>query len=120
MLRTRTRFWLVVRCIASAIPLAWAAKEFSMPRVQPALTYPAHDHHGKENVTVGIDPYDTPEKAKIFTVDYRANQLLPVLLIITNDSDEPIELSGMKAQLVTADGSKLSPESEDGIYRRLS
>jgi hypothetical protein len=106
--------------VAMAAPLLWAAKEFSMPKVQPALSYPAHDHHGKENVAVGIDPYDTPEKTKIFTVDYRAHQLLPVLLIITNDSDEPVQLSEMKAQLVTADRSKLSPESEDGIYRRLS
>jgi len=116
----RSRVWTPFLVLALAAPLLWAANEFSMPKVQPALAYPAHDHHGKENVTVGIDPYDTAEKAKIFTVDYPANQLLPVLLVVTNDSDEPVELSGMKAQLVTADRTKLSPESEDGIYRRLS
>jgi hypothetical protein len=97
-----------------------AAKQFSMPRVQPALTYPAHDHHGNENVTVGLDPYDTPTKATIFTVRYRENDLLPVLVVITNDSDQPVQLSEMKAELVTSDRTKLTPMSEDDIFRRLS
>lgn len=91
-----------------------------MPKVQPALSYPAHDHHGKENVTVALDPYETPAKANIFLVNYHDHELLPVLLVITNDSDEPIELSGMKAELVTADRTKLSAASEEEIYRRIS
>ncbi len=97
-----------------------AAKEFSMPKAQPAFGYPAHDHHQGENVTVALDPYDTPAKANIFVVNYRQHELLPVLLIITNDSDEPIQLADMKAELVTADRTKLTPDSEDDIFRRIS
>lgn len=91
-----------------------------MPKTQPAFSYPAHDHHGSENVTVALDPYDTPSKANIFLVNYRQNDLLPVLLIVTNDSDEPVQLTGMKAELVTSDRTKLTPESEDDIFRRVS
>lgn len=120
MLRTRTRLWLIVIGAASAIPLAWAAKEFSMPKVQPALTYPAHDHHGAENVTVGLDPFDTAEKAKIFVVNYHDHDLLPILLVITNDSDQPVELTGLKAELVTADRTKLTPATSDDLYRRIT
>jgi hypothetical protein len=100
--------------------LCLAAKEFSMPKTQPAFSYPAHDHHAKENVTVGLDPYDDATKAKIFTVNYRDHDLLPVLMVITNDGDQPIQLSDMNAQLVTADRAKLSPATEDDILRRIT
>jgi hypothetical protein len=91
-----------------------------MPKTQPAFSYAAHDHHAKENVTVGLDPYDDAEKANVFTVNYRDHDLLPILLVITNDSDQPVELSGMEAQLVTADRAKLNAATEDDILRRIS
>jgi hypothetical protein len=104
-----------------ALPLlCLAAKEFSMPKVQPAASYPAHDYHSKEKVTVALDPYDTADKANIFVVHYHDLDLLPVLLIVTNDSDQPVELSRMKAELVTGDGDKLTPSTEDDVYRRVS
>jgi hypothetical protein len=104
-----------------AVPLlCLAAKQFSMPKLQPAFSYPAHDHHGNENVTVGLDPYDTTTKSGIFTVHYRENDLLPILVVITNDSDQPVQLSEMKIELVTADRTKLTPLSEDDIFRRIS
>ncbi len=116
----RLRFWPVIVIMAIAAPLLWAAKEFFMPKVQPAYSYPAHDHHGTENVTVALDPYETSTKAGIFAVHYHDLDLLPVLLVITNDSEQPIQLSDIKAELVTADGSKLSPATEDDLYRRIS
>ena len=91
-----------------------------MPKVQPALSYPAHDRHKNENVTVAVDPYDTSAKLGIFVIHYRDLGLLPVMLIVTNDSGQPIQLSDMKAQLVTSDRSKLDPASEDDLYRRIS
>jgi hypothetical protein len=97
-----------------------AAKEFSMPKTQPAAAYPAHDYHSNERVTVAVDPYDTPEKAGIFLVKYRELDIVPILVVITNDSDSPIALTDMKAQLVTGDGAKLTPATEDDVYRRLS
>jgi hypothetical protein len=97
-----------------------AAKEFSMPKAQPAAAYPAHDYHSNEKVTVAVDPYDTAEKASIFVVKYRDMGLVPILVVVTNDSDSPIALTDMKAQLVTGDGAKLTPATEDDVYRRLS
>ncbi len=120
MFRTRSQFWQFVIGAVLAAPLVWAAKEFSMPKVQPALTYPAHDHHGAENVTVGLDPYDTPAKAKIFVVNYHDHELLPILLVITNDSDQPVELSDIKAELVAADRTKLTPATSDDLHRRIT
>ncbi len=114
------RFWPVAALVLATPLVCLAAKEFSMPKTQPAFAYAAHDHHAKENVTVGLDPYDDAAKAKIFAVNYRDNDLLPILVVITNDSDDPIQLSDMTAELVTADRSKLSPATEDDILRRIT
>jgi len=114
------RFWLPSAFVIVVPLLCLAAKQFSMPKTQPAFSYPAHDHHAKENVTVALDPYDDLAKARVFTVNYHDHDLLPILLVVTNDSDEPIELSGMSAELVTADRAKLSAATEDDILRRIS
>jgi hypothetical protein len=115
----RLRLWAAAVAVAAPL-VCLAAKEFSMPKAQPAFSFPAHDYHSNENVTVAVDPYETPAKEGIFIVKYREHGLLPVLLIITNDSDAPIQLADMKAELVTADRTKLIPDNEDDIVRRIS
>jgi len=97
-----------------------AAKEFVMPRAQPAKSYPARDEHPMEAVTIAVDPYDMADKASIFTVGYKEIGFLPVFLVITNDSDQPVELARMKAQLVTVNRTKLDAAAQDDIERRLS
>jgi hypothetical protein len=97
-----------------------AAKDFVMPKAQPAKSYPAHDSHPTEAVSVALDPYDMADKADIFSVHYSEEGLLPIFLVITNDGEQSIALSGMKAQLVTVNRAKLSPATVDDIYRRLS
>lgn len=118
---SRSQFRIAVLALTVSAPLlCLAAKEFSMPKVRPAAAYPAHDYHSKEMVTVALDPYDTSEKAKIFVVPYHDVDLLPILMIVTNDSDQPITLSEMKAELVTGNGSKLTPATYDDVFRRVS
>ena len=97
-----------------------AAKQFVMPSAKQAKTYPAHDEHSTEGVAVAADPYDTADKASIFTAHYGEQGLLPIFVVITNDGNEPVSLSSMQAQFVTAGRAKLIPSSTDDIYRRLS
>ena len=97
-----------------------AGKHFVMPAAQPAKTYPAHDEHPSESVTLGLDPYDLPDKASIFSVHYGDVGLMPIFVVITNDGDQTVALSGMKAELVTVNRTKIPPASEDDIYRRIS
>jgi len=97
-----------------------AAKQFVMPSAKPAKTYPAHDEHPTENVTAAADPYDTVEKASIFTAHYAEEGFLPIFVVITNDGDQPVSLGNMQAQFVTGSRAKLAPSSTDDIYRRLS
>ena len=91
-----------------------------MPVAKPAASYPAHDFHSDEKVTVALDPYDRAEKADIFSVKYEDIGFLPIFVVVTNDGDEPVSLQGMKAELVTGDRTKISPADEDDLYRRLS
>jgi hypothetical protein len=110
----------VLACLLSCCLTASGGKEFVMPDAHPARTYPAHDEHPQEKVTIAVDPYDVEYKASIFSVDYRNYGLMPVFFVVTNDSDQPIALSDMKAELVTHNRSKLSPASTDDLVRRLS
>jgi hypothetical protein len=105
-------FFLVTVCFAS--------KQFVMPKTQPANSYPAHDEHANEHVSVAVDPYDTADKASIFATHYNEEELMPVLMTITNDGDQPISLNNMKAELITVNRTKLAPSSSDDIYRRLA
>ena len=106
----------ILFCCLAAI----AAKEFVMPEAHPARTYPAHDEHSMEKVTVAVDPYDVEYKASIFTVDYRKYGFMPVFFVITNDGDQPVALADMKAQLNTVNRSKLFPASTEDVVRRMS
>jgi hypothetical protein len=110
--------WVAI-CSGIALPV-WAAKDFVMPKPHEAVTYAAHDQHSNEQVCAGLEAYDTPEKTAIFSVHYAEMGILPVFVIVTNDGDQAVGLSGMSAELVTADRAKLTPMSADDIYRRLS
>ncbi|MBV9484394.1 MAG: hypothetical protein JO249_27125 [Acidobacteria bacterium] len=104
-----------------AASVLWvAARDFTKPRAQLATAYPAHDEHKDEGVAVAVDPYDVPDKAQIFSTNYRADDLLPMLLVITNQGDEPVSLTSMKAELVTVNRSKIEASDEDDVFRRLS
>jgi hypothetical protein len=107
-----------VLLVSSVVCLA--GKHFVMPAAQPAKTYPAHDEHPSESVTLGLDPYDLPDKASIFSVHYSDVGLMPIFVVITNDGDQTVALSGMKAELVTVNRTKIPPATEDDIYRRIA
>lgn len=100
--------------------VAWAGKEFAMPRAFNAKTYPARDEHPLEKVTIAADPYDMPDKASIFTIKYAENEFLPVHVIITNDGDEPISLGNMKAEMIFRDRSRSSAAADGDILRRIT
>jgi hypothetical protein len=106
--------------VALALPILLVAKSFVKPVARAAINYPAHDFHRDEKVAIAADPYETREKAKIFTVDFATHGLLPVFFVVTNDGDQPVSIANILVTLVTANRSKLTPISTDDLYRRLS
>jgi hypothetical protein len=99
---------------------AFAAKEFIMPNIYPAKTYPAHDDHPMEKISIAADPYDLADKAAIFNENYVSQGYLPILVVITNDGDQPVTLNDLKIELITKHRDKIPAASEDDLYRRLS
>ena len=91
-----------------------------MPTANAAKTYPAHDEHANEGVTVGLDPYDMADKANIFSIHYSEVGFMPIFVVVTNDSDQPIALTDVEPELVTHDHSKIPRASEDDLYRRIA
>jgi hypothetical protein len=96
------------------------SKNFVKPVARTAINYPAHDFHRDSNLAIAADPYDRPEKAKIFSVDFAAHGFLPVFFIVTNDGDQPVSIANMDIKLITAHHSKLTPVPPNDLYRRLS
>lgn len=95
-------------------------KSFAMPPASPARSYPAHDEQPQEKVSVAADPYDTPERAALFRVDYANADMLPIFFVITNDGDAPLNLRDLRVQVVTGRRAKLDPAAAEDIYRRIS
>lgn len=95
-------------------------KAFNPPPAGPASSYPAHETHNNEKVSIALDPFTSTEKAAAFKVKYRDYGFLPIRLIITNDGDTPLMLDDMKIEYITGDREKLQPAVRDDIFRRIS
>jgi hypothetical protein len=111
---------LFALCAIAVLTIPLAAKDFVKPAARPAQTYPAHDDHSDDKVAIAADPYDSPDKAKIFSVKFEDHGFLPIFFVVTNDGNQPISIANMEVKLITANRSKLSPASSEDIYRRLN
>jgi hypothetical protein len=114
-----SRFLIVLGAV-TAVTLCLAAKDFVKPAAQPAQTYPAHDDHPDEKVAIAADPYDTAEKAKIFSVKFHEHGFLPIFFVVTNNGTQPISIANLQVTLTTADRDKLTPTAPEDIYRRIN
>lgn len=115
---------IAVAAVAMFLAPTLAAKDnkgFVMPKPADAKTYPARDTSEKENLAIAADPYDLPEKTQgVFRIKYKEEDLLPVLLVITNDGGQPVALTDMQVELVTRKRVKLQPATEQDVYRRVA
>jgi hypothetical protein len=107
--------WLV------ALPVLAKDPVFTMPRAFHAKTYPAHEAHEMEKLSIAIDPFDTLDKTTgTFTTDFRNEGILPVMIVFSNDGNEPISLANMQVLMVTRRRVKISPWSNEDVYRRIA
>src|ERR1700675_2509993 len=89
-------------CAALFFPVMLvASKNFVKPVARAAINYPAHDFHRDSSVAIAADPYDTPDKAKIFSVDFAAHGFLPVFFVVTNDGEQPVSIGNIQVKLIT-------------------
>src|SRR5690349_9131305 len=97
-----------------SIAAAFAADKPEPFRANSAASY-TH-HQTGDGVTIGVDPYASGEKLKAAFGKLDPNQygILPVLVVIQNDSGKSIRLDRLKASYTAAGGNRIdaTPASE--------
>lgn len=105
-----------VACLAPAASLAGGKKA---PEPRPAREYAVFDTHPQEKVTVAIDPCTRPENCDFFRLPYIRHSMIPVRVVITNDSDTALNLDEARMQFISANSDKLPAATLDDLNRRL-
>jgi hypothetical protein len=114
------RITILALLLSVALIAAGDDKPFNPPRATHAKTYPAMEVHDDERVAVAIDPFDQPVKAAVFKANYKEHNILPVRVIISNDSDKTLILRDLRVQYITGRRDKIEPATNDDLYRRLA
>jgi len=104
-------FWLAIPAVAS---------DHKPPPVQPATSFADVEVHDKEKVAIAAEPYDTKEKEAIFRVDYLSHGVMPVRLIVTNNSDRPISLRDARILFQTPAGDRLQAAEPEDVERLMT
>ena len=100
----------------------FAAPLLAQHPASPAGTadqYPAFERHAKDHLVIAADPYDTPQKASIFRVNYLSANIIPIRIIITNEGDTPISLDNARIDFITAAGDKVPAAEPRDVERAL-
>jgi len=112
---TVTAAWLTI-CLLPPV----LASDHTPPAVQPATDFAAVEVHADERLAIAAEPYDTHEKMELFRVDYVSHGVLPVRLIVTNNSDRPISLRDARILYVTAQGDRIQAADPEDVERLMT
>jgi hypothetical protein len=97
---------------------AHADKPRKVPPPLPAAQYPAHDTH--ENITIAADPGDSKETAPHTRLDYLGHGFMPIRIIVTNDSSQPLSLDDARILFISAndvtENAATNEELDRGIF----
>ncbi|HEX3570899.1 MAG TPA: hypothetical protein VHU44_08755 [Acidobacteriaceae bacterium] len=118
-----SRILYATRALAAAALVFGAnllhASDKTAPPAKPATEYAAHDTHPDEHVTIAAEPCDDTRNCPFFRLKYLEHGLMPIRVIITNDSDHVLSLDQARMQFISADNDKLPAATTDDINRRL-
>src|SRR5580704_12970462 len=99
------RATLILLCLIACA--ASASDHKNPPPAKSADSYPALDTHPDERVTIAADPCDDPKQCSFFRMPYIQHALLPIRVIITNDSDTALQLNEARMQFISANNDKI-------------
>jgi hypothetical protein len=116
-IRIRASALFLLLCIANTEYAQ--AGEKKAPPVKPATEYATFDSHEKEHVAIAAEPCDDPHDCGFFRLPYVQHGLLPVRVIITNDSDRALSLDDARLQFISANNDVIPAATDDDLDRRL-
>ena len=115
--RSRTVLTLALLLAAAS---AQASDKARIPRPpQAAREYSQHDAHANEHVTIAAEPGDTKETAPDTRLKYTDKGMLPIRVIVTNDSDKPLTLEDARIDFIASDNTKVTAATPDDLNRRM-
>ena len=121
MKETRTmRAWRVILPMLLWLAMPAGGSNHTPPPVQPATSFAAVEVHEDEKVAIAAEPYDTREKEAIFRVDYLRHGVMPIRLIVTNNSDRPISLRDARILFITAAGERIQTAEPEDVERLMT
>ncbi len=103
-------------CLVPAVAFAGGKKA---PAPRPAKEYAVFETHPAEKVTVAIDPCMRQDDCDFFRLPYIRHSMIPVRVIITNDSDTTLDLDEARMQFISGSSDRLPAATQDDLNRRL-
>ncbi|HEX4156544.1 MAG TPA: hypothetical protein VHY48_13110 [Acidobacteriaceae bacterium] len=85
----------------------------------PAAQYASHDTHSNEHITIAAFPGDTKETAPHTRLDYLSHGFMPIRIIVTNDSSQPLSLDDARILFISSDNYTENAATDDELQRRL-
>lgn len=102
-----------------SFPLASAHAEKARKPVppQPAETYSMHQTN--DHVTIAAEPGDIRDTRPNTRLDYFGHDMLPIRVIVTNDSERPVTLDDARIHFISAANDNIPAATPDDLQRRL-
>ena len=83
----------------------------------PANEYPLHDT--ENGITIAAEPGDTAETRPNTRLDYFHHGFMPVRVIVTNNTDQPVSLDDARILFIASDGYTRNAATDDELERRM-
>ena len=96
-----------------------AEKSRKPPPPLSAQDYPMHDAHELERVTIAAEPGDTKETRPNTRLNYFDHDMMPIRIIVTNDSEFALTLDDARIHLITGDETIVPAATDDDLQRRM-
>ena len=96
-----------------------AEKPRKPPPPLSAQDYPMHDAHELERVTIAAEPGDTKETRPNTRLNYFDHDMMPIRIIVTNDSEFALTLDDARIHLITGDETIVPAATDDDLQRRM-
>ncbi len=87
------------------------------PPAAPAANYPLHDTH--DGITIAAEPGDTAETRPNTRLDYFHHGFMPMRVIVTNNTAQPLSLDDARILFVAADNFTRNAADDDELERRM-
>ena len=117
--RSRLLICIVVSLTVSGFANAWAGYKSVKVKVEAANQYPSHQQQG--SITIAADAYDSREKLKsAFDLKELDDAgIRPVHVIVTNQGEDPIEITSAEVRLLDSSNRSLEPLAIEEVLRAV-